>query len=94
MLTRPPGPDYDLGRLDALAMLQLQPPVWSHGVRYLGGLKRHGQVDPGERLDALGAWDAFETWIKAWHPGVVHDHRPDNDAEHSYYQMVYLHHTK
>jgi hypothetical protein len=82
-------PDFDLGRLDALAMLQTQ--TWERGVRYLGGVTRHGQVDPGERLAALGARAQCDAWIAAAYPGVVHDHRPDNDAEHAYYQMVYLH---
>ncbi len=56
----------------------------------MGSPRRHGQVDPGERLDALGLWDECDAWIAEKHPGVVHSHRPDEDAEHSYYQMVYL----
>jgi hypothetical protein len=71
--------------------------TWPTPIRNLGKPgARHGQVNPRERLDALGKWlwrDMFsecEKWIKRNVPGVVHDHRPDSDAEHSYYQMVYL----
>jgi hypothetical protein len=82
----------DLGRLHVLGRLQTQ--TWSSSIRHLGGLRRHGQVDPGERLNALGKQDECEQWIKTYYPGVVHDHRPENDAEHSYYQMVYLNSLK
>lgn len=81
-------PDFDLGRLHVLGCIQTQ--TWPSGIRCLGGNKRHGQKDPSERLDALQQWDECENWIQETHPGVGHDHRPDNDAEHSYYQMVYL----
>jgi hypothetical protein len=48
-------------------------------------------VDPAERIDALNKWDEWEAWVKKNHPDVVHDHRPERDAEHSYFQMVFLH---
>jgi hypothetical protein len=82
-------PDFDLGRLHALTRLQTK--TWPGPIRNLGGLKRHGQVDPCERLDALGQRAACEAWIKREFSGtVVHDHRPDNDSEHSYWQQVYM----
>lgn len=82
-------PDYDLGRLNHLAyemgFSELRP------VRFMGTERWHTQRDPSERLDALGEEDACARWIAANVPGVVHNHRPDNDAEYTYYQMVYLH---
>ena len=71
---------------------RLQTQTWPGPLRYLGSMRRHGRVDPGERLGALGksASKACDAWIKATHPGVVHDHRPDHDAEYAYYQMIYL----
>jgi len=82
-------PDFDLGRLHYLGEVATK--TWPTPLRNLGKPgARHGQVDPGERLDALGKWDACEQWIKHNVPGVVHDHRPERDAEHSYYQMVYM----
>lgn len=82
-------PDFDLGRLHHLGEVMTK--TWSTPIRSLGKPNaRHGQVDPGERLSALGTWDECDAWIKRNVPGVVQDHRPDNDAEHSYYQMVFL----
>lgn len=82
-------PDFDLGRLHYLGEVVTK--TWDTPIRNLGkpGV-RHGQVDPGERLDALNAWSHCDAWMKRNVPEVVHDHRPENDAEHSYYQMVYL----
>jgi hypothetical protein len=81
--------DSDLGRLHYLGEVATK--TWPTPIRSLGKPNaRHGQVDPGERLDALGQWGACEAWIKRNVPGVVHDHRPENDAEHSYYQMVFM----
>ena len=79
--------DFDLGRLHYLMYTtgtSMMP------MRFMGLEDYHSVVDPWERLVALGKLDECEAWIQANHPGVVHDHRPDNDAEHSYYQMVYL----
>jgi hypothetical protein len=81
--------DSDLGRLHYLGEVATK--TWPTPIRNLGKPNaRHGQVDPSERLDALGQRGACEAWIKRNVPGVVHDHRPDNDAEHAYYQMVFL----
>ena len=82
-------PDFDLGRLHYLGEVATK--TWPTPLRNLGKPNaRHGQADPSERLDATGQWDVCEAWIQRNVPGVVHDHRPENDAEHSYYQMVYL----
>jgi hypothetical protein len=88
-------PSSDLGRLHYLGEVATK--TWNCTFRSLGKPgARHKQVDPSERLSALSAWtDAdfyadCEGWIQRNVPGVVHDHRPDNDAEHAYYQMVYL----
>lgn len=82
-------PDFDLGRLHYLGEVVTK--TWPTPIRNLGKPNaRHGQVDPSERLDALGKWDECEAWMKRNIPQAVHDHRPDNDAEHSYWQMVYL----
>jgi hypothetical protein len=79
----------DLDRLHYLGEVATK--TWPTPIRNLGKAdRRHGQIDPSERLEALGEWDGYNTWIKETHPGVVHDHRPDRDSEHSYYQMVYL----
>ncbi len=60
-------------------------------MRYLDVGVRHSQADPSERLEQLGdgAWDACDAWMAKEHPGVKHTHFPDDDAEHSYWQMVY-----
>jgi hypothetical protein len=88
-------PDFDLGRLHFLGEVATK--TWPTPIRNLGKPNaRHGQVDPSERLEEVSRWTkcdqwaACEAWIKRNVPGVVHDHRPENDAEHSYYQMVYL----
>lgn len=82
-------PDFDLGRLHYLGEVATK--TWPTPIRNLGKPgARHGQKDPSERLDALHKWDECDSWIAKHFPGVVHDHRPDHDAEHSYYQMVYL----
>jgi hypothetical protein len=84
------SPDFDLGRLHYLGEVATK--TWPTPIRNLGKPgARHGQADPGERLDALGLWDACDAWMTKNVPGVVHDHRPDHDAEHSYWQMVFLH---
>lgn len=83
-------PDYDLGRLHVLGRIQTQ--TWPGPIRHLGSPQRHNQVDPGERLDALNLRDECDKWINAkFHGVVLHDHRPERDAEHSYYQMIFLH---
>jgi hypothetical protein len=71
--------------------LESVPPVSNTNLRMLGTAGRyHRARDPGERLDALGLEEECEKWIKATYPGVEHTHDPLMDAEHSYYQMVYL----
>lgn len=82
------APDQDLGNLK---MLGFATGTWTGPIRNLGSPRYHQQVDPCERLAAIGHKKQCQRWIEDLYPGVVHDHRPDNDAEHSYYQMVYLH---
>lgn len=82
-------PDFDLGRLHYLGEVATK--TWPTPIRTLGKPgARHGQVDPSERLDALGKYKECDAWLARNVPGVVHDHRPEHDAEHSYWQMVYL----
>lgn len=82
-------PDFDLGRLHYLGEVATK--TWPTPIRNLGKPgARHGQVDPSERLDALRQREICDYWLGCNVPGVVHDHRPENDAEHSYWQMVYL----
>lgn len=79
----------DLGRLHYLGEIATK--TWPTPIRNLGKPNaRHGQADPSERLHALDKRSECEEWIKRNVPGVVHDHRPENDAEHSFYQMVFL----
>lgn len=82
-------PDFDLGRLDYLG--QLRTGAFDRPVRYMDVGVRHGQADPSERLEQLGAGAEakFEAWLKEKAPGVKHTHLPDDDAEHSYWQQVY-----
>ena len=81
-------PDTDLARLDYLGQTT---GTWTLPVRYLDIGVRHSQADPSERLEQLGdgAEDAFDAWMAEHHPGVHHTHFPDEDAEHSYWQMIY-----
>ena len=82
-------PDFDLGRLHYLGEVATK--TWPTPFRNLGkpGV-RHGYMNPWERLDVLGKADECADWMQRNVPGVVHDHRPDNDAEHTYYQQVFL----
>lgn len=81
--------DQDVARLQYLGEAT---GTWPDSIRSLGapGHKWHNVMDPSERLSALGQKKLCEDWIQRNAPGVVHDHRPENDAEHSYYQMVFL----
>lgn len=81
--------DFDLGRLQYLGEAATK--TWPGGIRTLGkpGTRR-SLSDPTERIGALKLWDAWKEWKARNVPGIVHDHRPDNDAEYMYYQMVFL----
>lgn len=85
-------PDFDLGRLHHLGEVETK--TWPGPIRQLGktGARRHKYVDPLQRLAVFGdaALGECNAWIAKHFPGVVHDHRPDHDAEHSYYQCLYL----
>ena len=82
-------PDFDLGRLDYLG--QMRTGVFDRPVRYLDTGKRHGVCDPWERLEQLGggAEEDFERWLAVRAPHAKHTHLPDDDAEHSYWMMIY-----
>lgn len=82
-------PDFDLGRLDFLLKKHK---ICDRPLRWLGSPRRHAVMDPRERLEALGpsCVKACATWIKKTRPGVVHDHRPEHDAEYTYWQAVWL----
>lgn len=81
--------DFDLGRLDVLGMLLTG--TFQLPIRFCDVGVRHSTADPSERLEQLGAGAEadFEAWLKARALGVKHTHLPDDDAEHSYWMMVY-----
>jgi len=82
-------PDFDLGRLHYLGEVATK--TWSTSIRTLGKPgTRHAQVDPLERLAATGKREQCDGLLARNVARVVHDHRPWNDAEHSYWQMVFL----
>ncbi len=81
-------PDTDLARLDWLGK---RTNTLKEPVRYIEMGVRHSQADPSERLEQLGpgAEARFDAWMTEQHPGIKHTHFPDEDAEHSYWQMQY-----
>ena len=85
----PASPHPDLGRLDYLG--QMRAGVFDRPIRYMDVGVRHSQADPSERLDQLGdtAQADFDAWMEREHPFIKHTHLPDEDAEHSYWMMVY-----
>lgn len=79
-------PDYDAGRLDELGH---RTGTWTFPTRFLGTTTRHYMSDPGERMEQIGAEDAFKAWLADLHPDVQHSHYPDDDAQYNYWQMIY-----
>jgi hypothetical protein len=80
-------PNIDLGLIHPTNTWDM--PILNFGKPGEQGV-RLWHVDPSGRLEALNARDDCDLWMKKNAPGVVHDHCPENDAEHTYYQMVYL----
>jgi hypothetical protein len=62
----------------------------------MGGVTRHYQMDPSERVNQMGdhAYDHFLSWMKENHSDLQHTHLPDDDAEHTYWQMIYCNEHK
>jgi hypothetical protein len=85
-------PNYDLGRMDAL-IERTATSVWPFC--YFGhdgnGKARHETIDPSERMAQLGprAYDNAKKWFAENNVHVAHTHLPDDDAENTYWDLMY-----
>ena len=88
-------PELDLDRVDWLGGPEALG-IFTYPIRHLGDPEvRHVMANPREWLRAYNdrgrAGGPFDTWLRTWDPrgAIRHSHLPDDDAEHSYWMMIY-----
>jgi hypothetical protein len=82
-------PDFDVGRLQYHA--EVATATWTVPIRSLGKAgTRHNLLNPKAWIKTPEEKQEWEDWRKRNVPDVVHDHRPDNDATYTYYQMIFV----